>query len=70
MGTLDRAISTGGVVDDAAWRRAMLAGTVMASFVVEAFSFDRMQTLRSAEILERARELQAMTTVEGSVDLR
>lgn len=70
MGTLDRAISKGGAVDDAAWRRAMLAGTVMASFVVEAFSFDRMQTLTSAEILERARELQAMTTVEGSVDLR
>jgi sugar/nucleoside kinase (ribokinase family) len=70
MGTLDRAISKNGVVDDAAWRRAMLAGTVMASFVVEAFSFDRMQTLTNEEILARAKELQAMTTVEGSVDLR
>lgn len=69
MGTLDRALTKRGEITDADWRRAMLTGTVMASFVVEQFSFDRMQTLTPAEIVARAKELQAMTTVEGSVDI-
>lgn len=69
MGTLDRALSKNGTITDADWRRAMLTGTVMASFVVEAFSFDRMQTLTPAEVVARAKELQAMTIVDGGVDI-
>ena len=67
MGALDRHISAGGALDDATWRRAMLTGTVMASFVVEAFSFDRMMTLTPGEVKARAHELQRMTTVDGAV---
>jgi len=69
MGTLDRALTKNGVITDADWRRAMLTGTVMASFVVEAFSFDRMQSLTAAEVVARAKELQAMTIVDGGVDI-
>jgi sugar/nucleoside kinase (ribokinase family) len=70
VGVLDRVLSQGGRVDDRAWRQAMLTGTVMASFVVEQFSFDRMLTLTPAEIMERAGALKRMTTVDAVVDLR
>jgi len=70
MGTLDRHISAGGTLDDATWRRAMLTGTVMASFVVEAFSFDRMQILTPGEVKARAHELQRMTTVDGAITFK
>ncbi len=70
MGTLDRHLSAGGTLDDATWRRAMLTGTVMASFVVEAFSFDRMQVLTPGEVKARAHELQRMTTVDGAVTFK
>ena len=70
MGTLDRHLSAGGTLDDATWRRAMLTGTVMASFVVEAFSFDRMQVLTPGEVKARAHELQRMTTVDGAITFK
>ncbi len=70
MGTLDRHVAAGAAVDDATWRRAMLTGTVMASFVVEKFSFDRMQSLTPAEIKARAHELQRMTTVDGAITFK
>jgi sugar/nucleoside kinase (ribokinase family) len=69
IGALDRAMTKGRRVDDAAWRQAMLTGTVMASFVVEQFSFDRMLTLTPEEIMVRAGALKRMTTVEASVDV-
>lgn len=69
MGTLDRTLQQGKAIDDAAWRRAMLTGTVMASFVVEAFSFDRMMELQPNEIRDRASALRQMTTVDAVVDL-
>jgi sugar/nucleoside kinase (ribokinase family) len=70
MGALDRHITNGGTLDDATWRRAMLTGTVMASFVVEAFSFDRMQVLTPGEIKARAHQLQRMTTVDGAITFK
>jgi sugar/nucleoside kinase (ribokinase family) len=39
--------------DDAALRRAMIMGSVMASFNVEAFSLDRLRTLSPPEIAAR-----------------
>ncbi len=40
-------------LDDATLRRAMIMGSVMASFNVEAFSLDRLRTLTQAEIEAR-----------------
>lgn len=69
MGVLDKALQNGGSITDATWRQAMLTGTVMASFVCEDFSFDRMKRLGAAEVKARAAELKAMTHVEGEVPL-
>jgi sugar/nucleoside kinase (ribokinase family) len=69
MGALDRVLGQGRKIDDAAWRQAMLTGTVMASFVVEQFSFDRMLSLTPEEIMVRAGALKRMTTVEAVVDV-
>jgi hypothetical protein len=43
----------------------MLLGTVMSSFTIEGFSFDRLLGLNSEDILRRANELWAMATIEG-----
>jgi sugar/nucleoside kinase (ribokinase family) len=69
MGALDRALSKGRRIDDGVWRQAMLTGTVMASFVVEQFSFERMLTLTTEEIMVRAGSLKRMTTVDASIDV-
>jgi len=69
MGWLDRYIARGVAVDDNLWRRAMVMGTVMASFVVEQFSFDRMLPLTHDEIGARWRRLHQLSTFEGAVDL-
>jgi sugar/nucleoside kinase (ribokinase family) len=70
VGALDRALAQGRRIDDAVWRQAMLTGTVMASFVVEQFSFDRMLSLTAEEIMVRAGALKRMTSLEATVDLR
>jgi sugar/nucleoside kinase (ribokinase family) len=69
IGALDRHLSRGRKIDDGAWRQAMLTGTVMASFVVEQFSFDRMLTLTPEEIMVRAGALKRMTTVDATIDV-
>lgn len=69
MGALERLLGQGKAIDDNAWRRALLTGTIMASFVVEAFSFDRMMTVTPQEIRDRAEALRAMTTADAVVDL-
>jgi sugar/nucleoside kinase (ribokinase family) len=69
MGWLDRYISRGENDDDALWRRAMVMGTVMASFVVEQFSFDRILPLTHEEIGARWRRLHQLSTFEGAIDL-
>ena len=69
MGSLDRTMQHDRPLDDAAWRRAMMTGTVMASFVVEDFSFDRMRKLAPAEVRERGEALRQMTTVDALIDI-
>jgi sugar/nucleoside kinase (ribokinase family) len=46
-------------------RKATVFGSVMASFTVEDFSLDRLRKLSWAEIEERFRHFQALTTFEG-----
>ncbi|HEX8745864.1 MAG TPA: PfkB family carbohydrate kinase [Pyrinomonadaceae bacterium] len=48
-------------LDDAAMRRAMIFGSVMASFNVEEFGTERVQRLTHAEINERFRAFKKMT---------
>lgn len=51
-------------LDDAALRRAMIFGSVMASFNVEEFGTERVQRLTHAEINERFRAFKQMTHFE------
>jgi len=46
-------------------RQAIVFGSVMASFNVEAFSLDRMKTLTYREIEERYRDFKALTHFRG-----
>lgn len=46
------------------YRRAMVYGSAMGSFAVESFSVDRLETLRSGEILRRVLEFKEMTAFE------
>jgi sugar/nucleoside kinase (ribokinase family) len=50
-----------GETDDETMRRAIIAGSVMASFAVEDFSLDRLFGLSPAEVAERYHEIVAMT---------
>jgi sugar/nucleoside kinase (ribokinase family) len=50
--------------DEAAMRRAMIFGSVMASFNVEEFGTERVQRLTHDEINERFREFKRMTHFE------
>lgn len=51
--------------DDATLRQAMIFGSVMASFNVEAFSLDRLRTLSPADIQARYRVFQRLAHFEG-----
>ncbi|MFN2492696.1 MAG: PfkB family carbohydrate kinase [Pyrinomonadaceae bacterium] len=57
-------LSSQPVLDDAAMRRAMIFGSVMASFNVEEFGTDRVQRLNHEEINERFRAFKQMTYFE------
>ncbi|PLX87321.1 MAG: sugar kinase [Desulfuromonas sp.] len=48
-------------LDEGNLRRAIVFGTVMASFTVEQFSLDRMRTLNYEEIENRYRRIQLLT---------
>ena len=48
-------------------RRAIIYGSVLASFNVEAFSLERLRTLTMDEIAERYRNVQGDELVRGSV---
>ncbi len=50
--------------EDAALRRAMVMGSVMASFNVEAFSLDRLRTLTYPEIEARYRAFRGLAAFE------
>ena len=51
-------------VDDAAMRRAMIFGSVMASFNVEEFGIERVSRLTHAEINDRFKAFKQMTHFE------
>lgn len=59
-------IAATGATDEAAMRRAIIYGSVMASFVVEEFSCDRLRRLTYDEIAHRYREFRAITHFEDS----
>jgi sugar/nucleoside kinase (ribokinase family) len=61
MGQLARS----GDASEAGIRRAIVYGSVMASFVVEDFSWRRVQSLTPEAIEERFRQFAALTNVEG-----
>lgn len=48
-------------LDDNAFRKAVILGTVMASFTVEEFSLRRLATLKAEEIVKRSHQLRAQT---------
>lgn len=64
MGHLARA----GSLDPDDLRRAMVFGSVMGSYSVEAFSVDRFKTLTEQEVYDRVREFRAMTAFEAHVE--
>jgi len=53
-------------ITDELLRRAMAYGTALASFNVEAFGTERMQTLTADEVNERVSELQRVTVFDAS----
>jgi sugar/nucleoside kinase (ribokinase family) len=56
--------------DQKTLRESIVFGTVMASFVVENFSFDRMINLTGSEIQERYKDLENMTNFHhGAADI-
>ncbi len=61
MGYLARS----GELSQAALRRAVVHGTVVASFTVEDFSIDRLRTLTLADVQARYEEFQQLTCFEN-----
>ncbi|WDT74130.1 MAG: PfkB family carbohydrate kinase [Candidatus Manganitrophus sp.] len=59
-------LSQNGTMNEAALRQAVIYGSVMASFNVEAFSLDRMRTLTREEINARYKEFQSLTFFESA----
>jgi sugar/nucleoside kinase (ribokinase family) len=51
-------------VEDAGVRKAIIMGSVMASFAVEAFSLDRLRTLTGSEIEARYRQFKRLAHFE------
>src|SRR3954451_19699841 len=56
--------AAGGELNFAAFRRAMIYGSVLASFNVEAFSMNRLRTLRKDEIEQRYQVFRSMSQFE------
>jgi sugar/nucleoside kinase (ribokinase family) len=63
-GFLGYLASEGSPADDASLRRAMTFGSVVASFNVEQFGTERLQTLTRPEIDERYEDFRRMTAIE------
>ena len=57
-------------ITDELLRRAMAYGTALASFNVEAFGTERMQTLTADEVNERVSELQRVNGLRRDTRLR
>jgi sugar/nucleoside kinase (ribokinase family) len=60
------AAHSGEELTDELLRRAMAYGTALASFNVEAFGTERMQTLTGDEVAERVAELQRVTRFDAA----
>jgi sugar/nucleoside kinase (ribokinase family) len=58
-------LASTGQEGDAALRRAVIMGSAMASFCVEAFGLDRLLTLTRAEVDERYRAFEGLTRFES-----
>jgi len=58
-------LTSTGQTGDAALRRAVVMGSTLASFCVEAFSLDRLLTLTRPEIDARYREFEKLTRFES-----
>ncbi len=58
-------LATCNEIDDAAIRQAVVYGSTMASFNVEAFSLDRMRALKQEEIKSRFQAFKALTSFEN-----
>ncbi|MCZ6712904.1 MAG: PfkB family carbohydrate kinase [Deltaproteobacteria bacterium] len=56
------ALARAGKLDSGALRRAVIYGSVLASFCVECFGLDRFRELESQEIEERFAHFRALTT--------
>ncbi|MBV9080442.1 MAG: sugar kinase [Elusimicrobia bacterium] len=54
-------VTSGRLFDETTLRRAVIFGTVMASFNVESFSLERLKTLNNAQILERYGQFKKLT---------
>lgn len=54
-------LAQAGSINPASLRRAMVYGSVLGSFAVERFGLERLQTLRRAEINQRARKFARLT---------
>ncbi len=60
-------LAQAGSTDPHHLRRAMVYGSAMGSYAVEAFSVDRFRTLGADEVAERVREFHEMTAFEAHV---
>lgn len=58
-------LATCNEIDDVAIRQAVVYGSTMASFNVEAFSLDRMRALKQEEIKSRFQAFKALTAFEN-----
>ena len=58
-------VASTGDLSGASMRRAVVAGTLMASFAVEGFSVDRLKTVTRDQLLARYRELASLTRFES-----
>ena len=63
-GGLVGALAHAGATDGAALRRAVVQGTVSASFAVESFSIDRLALATAAEAAARCADLAALVSVD------
>jgi hypothetical protein len=57
--------ATGSWLDEGALRKAMIYGSVMASFTIEAFGVERLLALTREEINERYRQFRTITYFDG-----
>jgi sugar/nucleoside kinase (ribokinase family) len=60
-GGLMGALARDGQLDPESMRRAVIYGSVMASFCIERFSLDRFRTLEQSEIRSRFEEFRSLT---------